>query len=79
MDNLLFYTLLALLLWYFFYFVPNQKKPSRPDPRPSTSTSTQTDPVKTPGSYPFSQQDQTEFEQTLDFLIKEMKDLEKSL
>ena len=118
MNNLLFYALLAALAWYFFYYLPAQPKPSRPDPfKPTTSTSTQTDftkspsrsgasltdpepepiihfpsdqplldcpitgpsAVKTPSSYPYSETERTELEQTLDFLIKEMKDLDKVL
>lgn len=106
MDNLLFYALLAALALYFFYYLPSQKKTTRPDPfKPTTGTqSTQTDFIKspsrsdtsltdpeltesepkpeytpTPGSFPFSNQERTELEQTLDFLIKEMRDLDKSL
>ena len=114
MNNLLFYALLLALAWYFFYYLPAQKKPSRPDPfKPTTSTSTQTDftkspsrsgasltdpepePIihfpsdqplldcpgsaKTPGSFPYSETERTELEQTLDFLIKEMRELDKVL
>lgn len=92
MDNLVFYALLAVLLWYFFYYLPRKKQTFRPAPKPNlTSKSTQTETVyeyepgpellsdKTPGSYPFSKEEQQELESTLDFLIKEMQDLDKSL
>ena len=52
MNNLLFYTLLALLVWYFFYYLPNQKPTSTTfSPAPSTplfSKSTQTEITTSP-------------------------------
>ena len=102
MDNLLFYALIALLLWYFWQ---RQKKPAsfRPSLKPSTtSQSTQTDPelitqfpydyqqadfpgpiispsTSTPGSFPLSESDHQALNETLDFLIKEMRELDKIL
>ena len=106
MDNLLFYALIALLLWYFWQ---RQKKPAsfRPSLKPTTSQSTQTDFIKSPlrsdtsltdpepitqfpydpgpesaktlGAFPLSESDQQALESTLDFLIKEMRELDKAL
>ena len=80
MDNLLFYALVVALLWYFFYYLPSQKKNFGPDlSKPSFKTqSVQTEALTTPGSYPFSESEK-ELEQTLDFLIKELKEIDKSL
>src|SRR5438045_4108577 len=44
MDNLLFYSLLIALTYYFMIYLPNQKKTS-PDPKFSSTKSTQTDPL----------------------------------
>lgn len=71
MDNLLFYSLLILIAYYFLVYT----KPTRPDPQPTFKHSTtQTDPLPEP-----EPQDQTLLENTLDQLIKGINDLNKEL
>jgi cell division protein FtsB len=70
MNDLLFYTLLIALLYYFFYYLPHQKKPVGPikltqDQKTQTETK--------------SEEDNQELENTLDQLIKNIQQLNKSL
>ena len=85
MNDLLFYSLLIALLYYFFIYLPNQKKSLSPPPQPFTpenSTPT-TDPapvIEFPAAQfkPVNQED-PEIEKTLDQLIKNMQQLNQSL
>jgi len=95
MDNLLFYALIAALLYYFLVYLPAQKKATQPNTHPdpqssTTSQSTQTEPVITeyepgpshvecPGPELIINEDQKDLEQTLNFLIKGMADLSKEI
>jgi hypothetical protein len=90
MNDLLFYALLIALLYYFFYYLPQQKKQSLPPPKPFThqkETQTEKEDNPLPGSViefpsaqsqPVNQTDPT-LEKTLDQLIKNMQQLNKSL
>jgi len=70
MNDLLFYALLIALLYYFFYYLPNQKKTLEPIKlTPSQATQTETP----------STEDNSELENTLDQLIKNIQQLNKSL
>jgi hypothetical protein len=81
MDNLLFYSLLIALAYYFLVYA----QPTRPDPQPTThSKSTQTEPIiperTTYEPEPtLTKEDQKLLEQTLDQLIKGMNELNKDL
>jgi len=91
MNDLLFYTLLIALLYYFFYYLPSQKKTVLPPltPKPFTqATSTQTPETEPVFQFPSAQlepaakptnQEDPELEKTLDQLIKNIQQLNKSL
>jgi len=84
MNDLLFYALLIALLYYFFYYLPNQKKPLTP-PQPFTQEKiTQTTDPAPVIEFPDAQfkpvnQEDPEIEKTLDQLIKNIQQLNKSL
>ena len=69
MNDLLFYALLIALLYYFFYYLPQQKKIEPIKLAQSQATQTETQPTE----------DNQELENTLDQLIKNMQQLNKSL
>jgi hypothetical protein len=87
MDDLLFYSLLIALAYYFLVYT----QPTRPDPQPTThSKSTQTEPttygpeptIKCPPAQTeptLTKEDQTLLEQTLDQLIKGINDFNKEI
>jgi energy-converting hydrogenase Eha subunit F len=91
MNDLLFYTLILALLYYFFFYLPQQKEITNPLlTKPLThSQFTQTDPTTTatteyePGAVnlpgPEYQEYEPELESTLDTLLKDIQDLNKSL
>lgn len=85
MNDLLFYALLIALLYYFFYYLPNQKKPLTPPLKPFTQDhSTQTADPEPVIEFPSAQfkpvnQEDPELENTLDQLIKNIQQLNKSL
>ena len=70
MNDLLFYALLIALLYYFFIYLPQQKKQVE-SIKLTQSQETQTE---TP-----STEDNSELEKTLDQLIKNIQQLNKSL
>ena len=90
MNDLLFYTLILALLYYFFIYLPNQKSISSnppPNTKPFTqSQSTQTEAkttenepgaVNLPGSE--EQEYEPELESTLDTLIKDIQALNRQI
>jgi len=86
MDNLLFYVLIAVLLYYFLVYLPAQKKPTQPNtrPDPQSSTTSQSTQIETVITGPEAikcpdPEDQKDLENTLDFLIKGMADLSKEI
>ena len=72
MNDLLFYTLILALLYYFCYYLP-QQKPTEPTKPLTHSQFTQTNPDPKPI------EDQSVFESTIDELIKEIKKLNQQL
>jgi len=70
MNDLLFYTLLIALFYYFFIYLPQQKQPLAPV-KLTHSQKTQTETA--------SEEDNAELEKTLDQLIKNIQQLNKSL
>ena len=70
MDNLLFYTLLIALLYYFFIYLPNQKKQLAP------TKLTQSQQVQTETK---SEESNAELENTLDQLIKNIQQLNRQI
>ena len=88
MDNLLFYSLIAILIYYFLVYLPQQKKNLRPDPPTFQHQSTQTDPVTIEtepgpetlnGPAALTQENQKALEETLDQMTKSMLELSKEL
>jgi hypothetical protein len=70
MNDLLFYALLIALFYYFFIYLPQQKKHLAPVKlTQSQATQTKTQPPE----------DNQELEKTLDQLIKNIQQLNKSL
>ena len=83
MNDLLLTTFLIALIYYAFFYRPPQTKPFPTKPT-RTNQFTQTEPTYTeyePGATPkpTHSEDQTALEQTLNTLIKEIKDLNKEL
>jgi len=83
MNDLLFYSLLTALAYYFLVYLPAQKKAT---PQPNTiSQSTQTEPLPKPSTHQTSPENQEiqELKQQLNQLThsqtQEQKDLEKVL
>ena len=83
MNDLLFIALLIALLYYFFIYLPQQKK-SNPDPDNNSFTypkpKKETEPGPTlecPGA--ISQKETQELENTLDYLINGMDELSQVL
>ena len=84
MNDFLFYALILALLYYFFLYLPQQKEITNPLlTKPLThSQATQTDPTTTatteyePGAVNCPE---PELESTLDTLLKDIQDLNKSL
>jgi len=83
MNDLLFIALLIALLYYFFIYLPQQKK-SNPDPDNNSFTypkpKKETEPGPTfefPGA--ISQKETQELENTLDYLINGMDELSQDL
>jgi len=70
MNDLLFYTLLIALLYYFFVYLPQQKKPLA-SVKLTNSQETQTETK--------SSEDNAELEQTLDQLIKNLQQLNRQI
>ena len=70
MNDLLFYTLLIALLYYFFLYLPKQKQIEPIKPLTHSQT-TQTEPNPT--------EDNSQLEPILDHLIKSIQQLNKSL
>ena len=70
MNDILFYTLILTLLYYFCYYLPRQKQtePTKPLTH-SQFTQTNPNPIK----------DDSELESTLDQLISEIKKLNQQL
>jgi hypothetical protein len=68
MDNLLFTALTLATLYYFFYYLPEQKKL---EPKFSQSISTQTETLPNP--------DDQLLESSIDELIKQIKQLNHQL
>ena len=66
MNDLLFYALLIALLYYFFVYLPQQKKPLA-SVKLTNSQETQTETK--------SSEDNAELEQVLDNLLQEIKKL----
>ena len=71
MNDLLFYTLLIALLYYFLIYLPQQKKYLAPTKPLVQDQTTQTE---TP-----SEEDNSELEQTLDQLIKNIQQLNRQI
>lgn len=72
MNDLLFYLLILTLLYYFFIYLPHQQ-PTEPTKPLTHSQFTQTNPNPQPT------EDQTVFANTIDELIKEIKNLNQQL
>jgi len=70
MNDLLFYALLIALLYYFFVYLPQQKKPLV-SVKSTNSQETQTETK--------SSEDNAELEQTLDQLIKNLQQLNRQI
>ena len=70
MNDLLFYALLIALLYYFFIYLPQQKKPLS-SVKLTNSQETQTETK--------SSEDNAELEQTLDQLIKNLQQLNRQI
>jgi len=70
MNDILFYLLIIALLYYFFYYLPQQKKP--------TESIKLTQDQKTQTETP-SEEDNSELEQTLDQLIKNIQQLNRQI
>ena len=70
MNDLLFYALLIALLYYFFVYLPQQKKPLA-SVKLTNSQETQTETK--------SSEDNAELEQTLDQLIKNLQQLNRQI
>lgn len=88
MDNLFFYTLLILIAYYFLFYLPTQKKPSSvppPPQNPSSSTPKSTvncpgpETVQFPSDQSLSSKDTKDLENTLDQMIKTIKEFSKEL
>jgi len=85
MNDLIFYAILIALLYYFFIYLPQQKK-HNPNPDPDNKPFTHPKPKKEtepgptlecPGA--ISQKETQELENTLDYLINGMDELSKDL
>ena len=82
MDNLIFYTFLIALSYYFLYHLPNQK--TRPNPLTSTKSTQTEDKVSAEQTSPDPETEkltpaQQDLENSLDQLIKGINDLNKEL
>lgn len=89
MNDLLFYTILIALLYYFFIYLPSQKRISPAKPlthSPISKTEPTIEPkeilkgpkvVSCPG--PQEKEENTELEKELDKLIKNIKELSKEI
>jgi hypothetical protein len=91
MNDLLFYTLLIALAYYFMVYAKPSPDPANSQPKLTHSRSTQTDTIisepatlNCPGpeftsNQTLSSEDQTALENTLDQLIKGMTELSKEI
>ena len=70
MNDLLFYTLLIALLYYFFIYLPQQKKPTE-NIKLTQDQKTQTETK--------SEENNAELEKTLDQLIKNIQQLHRQI
>lgn len=71
MNDLLFTALTLATLYYFFYYLPEQKQLSTKNQPISISRSVQTDPL--------SDEKEKALESTIDELIKQIKQLNQTL
>jgi len=83
MNDLLFYALILALLYYFFLYLPNQKSIS-PNPPPNAKPLTHQQATQTESKTITAEPDalncpEPELASTLDTLLKDIQDLNKSL
>ena len=95
MNDLIFYAILIALLYYFFIYLPQQKKsnpdpdnkpfthPKKtkidPDPKETNSKETEPGPPTLECPGAITKKDEQELENTLDYLIKGMDELSQDL